>query len=172
MHSLYFENATEQSDKRGYEKFSIRYLNEDKDSIWLKKKSSNKGLFLERKACISRLDCERLIAGDLEHLSSAEDPLLFEFFNGLKSNKLRSKLLVDCTKETFVLGAGAFVYVESDFSTGLNVCDFLNERHPTIKRNGQILLEVQYDKYLPEIVSRLLTEPKKLQGARLIPAHA
>lgn len=172
MHCLYFENNLEQPGEKRVEKFIIRYQGEDKDSIRLEKKSRKRELLLERSACISGLDCERILAGDLDSLSAAEDPLLFEFYGGLKSHKLKPKLLVDSTKETFVLGASACVSMESDFSTGLNVSDFLNEKHPTIARTGQILLEVQYEKYLPEIVSRLLAGPKGFKPAQLLPAHA
>ncbi len=124
VHCLYFE-ASGQPDGKQIEKFNFHYVNEDKDFIRLEKKSKKKELFLERSACINRRDCERILAGDTESLGGADDPLLFEFLSALACNKLKPKLLVDCTRETFVLNQGAvLVKIDSDFSSGANVSDF------------------------------------------------
>lgn len=171
-HSLHFENGFKQPEEKKVERFAVRYTGEDRESIRLIKKSRQKGLLLERSACISRLDCEKILAGDLESLNGTEDPLLFEFYANLQSQKLKPKRLVDCTKETFVLGQGTCISIESGFSSGSNVFDFLNEKHPTIERSGQIFLKVQYEKYLPELVSRLLAKPGEMQNTQLIPVHA
>ena len=79
MHSLFFEysDGMENQKEKNSEKFVLRYSNEDKTAIRLEKKSRRKDFLLERSACISRRDCERIIAGDIEFLNGSEDPLLF-----------------------------------------------------------------------------------------------
>lgn len=174
LHNLFFENAIEHpaQKEKNSEKFVISYANEDKECIRLEKKSKRKDFLLERNACISTHDCAKILAGEFDFLSGNEDPLLFEFYNGLQLNRIRPKILVDCTREMFTFGPGLIcVILESDFSTGLNISDFLNEKHPIIKRTGQILLEVKYDRYLPEVVSRLLTGKKEPISA-LLPVRA
>lgn len=172
IHSLCFENTENHEPKvkkGGYsEKFTIRYQNEDLENLKLVKKTKKKDCSLERFAALNRRDCQRIIAGDIEFLRSSEDPLLFEFYNRLKNEDIRAKILVDYTREIFIYRPGnVSVTLDSDFSTGFNINDFLNEKHPTIKRSGQIIMKVKYDKYLPEIIARLITGEKDVRPERL-----
>ena len=80
---------------------------------------------------------------------------------------------MDCTRETFMFGPGGIcVYLDRDFGTGFNVFDFLNDKHPTIKRTGQIQMRVKYEKYIPEILSRMMEVPKNTAPAALVPVQA
>jgi hypothetical protein len=171
IHSLCFENEDKglQAKKGGSsEKFTIRYQNEDMANLKLVKKTKKKDCSLERSSVLSQRDCQRIIAGDFEFLRGSEDPLLFEFYNHMKQGEIRPKILVDYSRETYIYRPGnVSVTIDSDFSTGFNLSDFLNDRHPTIKRTGQVILEVKYDKYLPEIIARLITSEKNARPGKL-----
>lgn len=173
IHSLCFENMESKvlrSKKDACsEKFTIRYLNEDFANVRLEKKIKKKDCSLERFACLSLRDCQQIVAGDYEFLRGSEDPLLFEFYNHMKAGNIRPKILVDYTRETFAYKPGnVSVTLDSDFSTGFNLNDFLNEKHPTIKRTGQIVMKVKYDRYLPEIINRLITSEKDFKPQKLV----
>jgi|GEM_PF-3377201 len=159
VHSLLFEktdNANMDNKRNGSrENFLLTYSGDGQNTITLVKKSRRKDSFLERDAQISRSECERIIAGDIAFLGGTSDPLLFELFSHLTRGDLRLRMLLDYTKESFRFpGTGTQVALESDFYTGFNTSDFLNDRHPTIQRSGPVILEVKYDKALPEILSR------------------
>ena len=173
IHSLCFENmeGTGSKSKKdaSSEKFTIRYLNEDLANIRLEKKIKKKDCSLERTAGLSLHDCQQIVAGDCEFLRGSEDPLLFEFYNHMKQGNIRPKILIDYTRENYIYKPGnVSVTLDSDFSTGFNINDFLNDKHPTIKRTGQIVMKVKYDRYLPEIINRLITSEKDLKPQKLV----
>lgn len=171
IHSLCFEHTEDKGPvKKGgsSEKFTIRYQNEDLANLRLVKKTKKKDCSLERFSSLSMCDCQRVLAGDYEFLRASEDPLLFEFYNHMKQGEIRPKILVDYTRETYIYRPGnVSITMDSDFCTGFNIIDFLNNKHPMIKRTGQVIMEVKYDKYLPEIIARLITAEKDLKPQKL-----
>lgn len=169
VHSLIYENARNQrlhkKRKWSRERFTIEYHNEDTDNISLVKKSRRKDCYLQRVAPVSRHECERILSGDIEALRKETDPLIFEFYNRIGMGDLREWMLADYTMETFFsLDGEVQVSVESDFQTGLNTNDFLNEWHPVTKRTGPVILEVKYDKALPEMISRFAGSERKAEA--------
>jgi hypothetical protein len=169
VHSLIYENARNQRlDKKrkwNREKFTIEYYNEDADNISLVKKSRRKDCYLQRVSPVSRHECEKILSGDMEVLHGETDPLIFEFYNRIEMGDLREWMLADYTIETFFSPDGKVqVSVESDFQTGLNTNDFLNEWHPVTKRTGPVILEVKYDKTLPEMISRFAGSERKAEA--------
>jgi len=172
IHSLRFERTGNPGPSRkkdtNRESFSFYYTDDEADYISLLKKSRRKDCFLERVSTVSKDECERIIAGDFEFLNGAADPLLFEFYSRLKTGDMRPRMLVDHKRETFTCrGDDALAALKSDFYTGLNTSDFLNDRHPTVKRTGPVILEVKYGKVLPEILSSLARGERKARAFAL-----
>ncbi len=169
VHSLLYESARkERLDKKkkwSRERFTFEYQNEDTDNISLIKKSRRKDCFLQRVSQVSRSECERILAGDIEVLQGGTDPLIFEFYNRIKMGDLREWMLADYTLETFFNPKSDLqMSIESDFQTGLNISDFLNEWHPTIKRTGPVILEVKYGKVLPENIGCFAGSERKTRA--------
>lgn len=176
MYSLRFERkdnlGLDKKRSANRESFTLFYINDDMSNVSLVKKSKRKDSFLERSSVLSKGECERILAGDFACLSGAADPLVFEFYNHLRMGDLHPRILVDFKREVFSSKkAGVQISLESDFYTGFNTSDFFNERHPTIKRTGPVVMEVKYDKVLPEILSRLTGGEKKAKAGSLAWAY-
>ena len=164
VHNLYFENTDmvvniSKNAMYNTEHFSIRYYDENTSVIKLEKKTKKKDSVIRRTAYLTRNECEQLINGDLFCLKGKEDPLLYEFYKKMETGNAYPKLLMDYTRESFLYNPGKVqITLDSDYTSGQNVSDFFNEKHPTIKKPDQYVLKVKYDRTLPEIITRLLDE--------------
>ena len=148
-------------------KFRIRYYNDDLSFINLEKKVKvmNKGTKL-----ISRMTQEQAqacIEGRFEILKDNPDPLLREFYLKSRQSGLRAKVIVSYQREPFVYDAGN-VRVTLDHSIGnsLDVRRFFDPSLVMVPQlSQQCLLEVKFDRYLPEVVRALIQVPNTQQTA-------
>lgn len=72
----------------------------------------------------------------------------------MRYDGLRPRTLVDYRRRPFVYGPGNVrVTLDDEIRTGLNVTDLFDRACPTLQPvPGEIILEVKYDAFLPEIV--------------------
>lgn len=172
IRSLYFDNYKDvalQDKINGInhrEKFRIRCYNKDFKYINLEKKSKVNGLCSKLKAPLSKAQTEAILARKTEWMATSEEPLVVELYSKMKSGQLRPKTIVDYQREAYVYGPGNVrVTFDRDIRTGLLNTDLFNTNLPTIKAGDQqILLEVKYDRFIPEVISNII----QLDGRRQI----
>jgi len=149
------------------EKFRIRYYDNNLSFINLEKKVKfmSKGTKM-----ISRLtqdQAQAMIEGRYDVLKDTQDPLLKEFYLKAKQNGLRAKVIVSYQRQPFVYNAGN-VRITLDHSIG-NSLDVRRFFDPDLRMvpqlSQQCLLEVKFDRYLPEIVRALIQVPSTTQTA-------
>ena len=104
------------------EKFRLRYYGDDISFIRVEKKYKENGLCGKRSALLTPTQVQKLISGEYEFLLDAEEPLFAEFYSKLQGKVLRPKTVVSPT------------------ASCLNVLGDVT------------VLEVKYDRFLPEIV--------------------
>ncbi|PKM60262.1 polyphosphate polymerase domain-containing protein [Acetobacterium malicum] len=170
IRSLYFDNYRDvalQDKISGInyrEKFRIRCYNKDFTFINLEKKSKINGLCAKIKAEITKPQVEAILARDTKWMATSTEPLVVELYSKMKSGQLQPKTIVDYNREAFVYRPGNVrVTIDRDIRTGLFNTELFNPDLPTIVTGDQqMLLEVKYDNFIPEVIANLI----QLDGRR------
>lgn len=161
IRSLYFDNYNDKALREkmyGYncrEKFRIRYYNDDTSVMKLEKKSKINGLCNKISAAISKEEVERLIAGDFAFLAERKNPLFLELYMKMKEQCMKPRVIVEYLREPFIYGPGNVrITFDTKIKSGLYSKDFFNMEWPKVDatESDQILMEVKYDAYLPEVI--------------------
>lgn len=166
IRSIYFDNLDDKAlrektdgvDQR--KKFRIRYYNDDFSFITLEKKIKHGGLCKKLDARVSLEEVQKLLKGDRAWMMLREDPLVRELYVRMKTEGLKPRVLVSYEREPYVFPAGNVrVTFDSNIRTSLNHQSFLEPQVWDIsaeEQKGQVVLEVKYDDFLPEVISHLI----------------
>ena len=172
IRSLYFDDADDTALRqkldgiRDRDKYRIRYYNNDTDFINLEKKSKRDQCCLKQSASLTKEECERILAGDIDWLNSRAG-LLQELYRKMKYEGLRPQTIVDYVRDPFVYPAGNVrVTLDHDIRTGMRCTDFLDPDCVTVPvTENVIILEVKWDSYLPDIVRDAVRIPNRTASA-------
>lgn len=166
IRSIYFDNIDDKAlrekingvQKR--EKFRIRYYNDDFSFIALEKKMKHNNLCMKLDATITVDECRSILEGRTDFMITHPNELVRELYCKMKSQQLRPKVLVSYMREPYIYEAGNVrVTFDAEIRTSLFHREFLETDIWDISatdRPGDIILEVKFDAYLPEIISDLL----------------
>lgn len=166
IRSIYFDNFDDKALREKVngvalrEKFRIRYYNDDFSYITLEKKIKHNNLCLKKDARISIEEYTSILSGKADFLSEQSPALVKELFQKMQTEMLRPKVMVSYVREPFIYQAGNVrVTFDSCIRTSLFQQDFLNSKIQDISATEcpqDIVLEVKYDAFLPEIIADLL----------------
>ncbi|WP_310604017.1 polyphosphate polymerase domain-containing protein [Anaerosporobacter sp.] len=165
IRSLYFDNYQDKAllekmnGVSNREKFRIRYYNDDFSFIKLEKKSKIHGLCNKIAVTITKEECEKIIAGDIEWMKESKQALLVELYAKMKYQQLRPKTIVEYTREPYVYQTGNVrITFDSKVRTGICNKNFFDIDAPTIAASEEniTILEVKYDQFLPEIIENCI----------------
>ena len=172
IRSLYFDNLEDKALREKVdgvnlrEKFRIRCYNEDYSVIHLEKKAKRGGLGCKFSADLSVEETRALLQGETAWMTKSGRPLVQELGCKMRSQGLRPMTLVDYTREPYIYRQGNVrVTMDYDIRTGLKSIDFLNPEAVTIPAGDEIVLEVKWDEYLPDIIRDLVWLPGRRAGA-------
>lgn len=173
IRSLYFDTPADTALREKLdgvsrrEKFRIRYYNHDPSRIRLEKKSKLAGLGCKQHAVLTAQKVQQIIDGDLDWMPNSRQPLVQELYRKMRSEQLMPKTIVDYTREPFVYAPGNVrVTLDYDIRTGLRCTDFLNPNCLTIPAGqSQIILEVKWDEFLPDIIRDAIQLPGRRSTA-------
>ena len=166
IRSIYFDNSDDKSLREKIdgvakrEKFRIRYYNDDFSFITLEKKMKIDNLCLKIDARITEEECRRLLAGDTAFMKTHESSLVRELYAKMKYQQLRPRVLVSYTREPYIYRAGNVrVTFDSEIRTSLFRREFLVPEVSDISATDtpqEMILEVKFDAFLPEIIQDLI----------------
>ena len=175
IRSIYFDNAQDKAlreKKDGIqkrEKFRIRYYDDDFSFMVLEKKMKHNNLCLKLAAVITKEQCSNLIDGKLSWMVAHESEIVRELYYKMKSQQLRPRVLVSYIREPYVYKAGNVrVTFDSKIRSSLFSRKFLEENPQDIsvmENVGEIIMEVKYDEFIPEIIVDLLQTEEIRQQA-------
>ena len=173
IRSLYLETPTDRALREKLdgvsrrEKYRLRFYNNDTSLIHLEKKSKLAGLGNKRTAELTRAEAQSIVDGDTLWMREDERGLARELYAKMAVQGLRPRTVVDYTREPFVFGPGHVrVTLDYDIRTGLSATDFLDPDMVTVPVPGSpVILEVKWDDFLPEIVSKIVELPGRRAGA-------
>ncbi len=166
IRSIYFDNYKDkalQEKTEGVarrEKFRIRYYNDDFSFIVLEKKRKDNNLCLKFDAEITEEECRQLLEGSLNWMRGHPSELVRELYVKMHTQMLRPKVLVSYVREPYIYRAGNVrVTFDSQVRTTLYHRRFLEEKVIDISafdESRDMILEVKYDAFLPEVVRGML----------------
>lgn len=164
IRSLYFDNANDKAlwekldGLNEREKFRIRYYNGDKTYIRLEKKSKLNGLGNKQSAILSYEDSLAIIQCNWKVLQQSKQPLVLELYSKMQSQLLRPKTIVQYVREAYVYPPGNVrITFDSELKTGLFSTNLFDMDTPMVTPlEPVVLMEVKYDNFLPDIITRLI----------------
>ena len=172
IRSLYFDNLADKALMEKIngmnirEKFRIRYYNGDTSVIHLEKKSKYDHLGNKQSAPLTREQAQCIVDGDLTWMLGSEYPLIRELYSKMQTQGIAPKTIVDYTREPFIYPAGNVrVTLDYNVRSGMRCTDFLNPDCVTVPVSDQIILEVKWDGFLPDIIRDAVSLADRREGA-------
>ena len=166
IRSIYFDNYMDKAlreKENGVpmrEKFRIRYYNDDLTYLTLEKKIKDNTLCMKVDAQITEKECRQLLEGRINWMRDHPEPLVQELYAKMHYQMLRPRVLVSYIREPYIYRTGNVrITFDSDIRTTLFHKDFLEERVIDVDTTGMsqdMILEIKYDAFLPEIIRRLI----------------
>ena len=175
VRSVYFDNYGDKAlrekingvQKR--EKFRIRYYNDDLSFITLEKKIKLNDHCMKLDAPLTAEEYRRILQKPGAWMLEHPDGLVRELYCKMKTQQLRPRVLVSYVREPYIYGAGNVrVTFVSHIRTSLFQREFLDGVISDICATdtpGDIILEVKFDAFLPEIIRCLLQSEELRQQA-------
>lgn len=164
IRSLYFDNDCDKVllekldgiDNRN--KYRIRTYNKDTNNIHFEKKSKINGICFKKSAAITKEECKKILSGDIKYLENSSSNLLREFYIQISIYNMKPKTIVDYDREAYVYNAGNVrVTFDSNIRTGIYSTDIFDKNILTVPTlNDYIILEVKYDRFLPETIANII----------------
>ncbi len=162
IRSLYFDNYNDRalSEKINGDnprsKFRIRIYNGRDDFICLEKKVKRDEMTQKLAARITRDEYEKIVSGDIEWMLGDGRGVVAELYAQMKGYSLRPKTLVEYTRFPFIYEAGNVrVTLDTDIRTGIKSLDLFDPT-PLVPTPGPDVLEVKYDRFLPDIIKYVI----------------
>ena len=175
IRSVYFDNYKDKAlrekvngvQKR--EKFRIRYYNDDFSYITLEKKIKHNDLCMKIDAPLAVEEYRRILQEPGAWMLKNPQPLVRELYCKMKTQQLRPRVLVSYVREPYIYDAGNVrVTFDSHIRTSLFQRGFSDVTLSDICATdtpGDIILEVKFDAFLPEIIRCLLQSEELRQQA-------
>lgn len=173
--SVYFDNIFDKAllekingvQKR--EKFRLRYYNNDFSFVSLEKKEKYNDLCLKESARISKDELFSILSGGGEWMKRHQSALVRELYCKMRFQQLFPRVLVSYIREAYVYAPGN-VWVTFDFCvrTSLFTRNFVENGFDGISATdepGEMILEVKFDDFLPDVISRLIQTGSTRQQA-------
>lgn len=164
--SLYFETPYDKAlrqklegiDRR--EKFRLRYYGSDTSLVKLERKIKANGLCAKQSARLDAAQVRMLLSGSHRFLLDCGDPLCVELYAKMQGELLRPRVVVRYEREAFSSPHGNVrVTIDRSLRTSLSAVDFLEPHAGRVPAaDGQAVVEVKYDAYLPDVV-RMAVQP-------------
>ena len=166
VRSLYFDDAfnSAYTDKlagvAARDKYRVRVYDGDDSAIFLERKRKMGDLIGKSAVKITRRLLSRLIDGDPAGLEKLNNALIKDTFREMRLRLLRPAVIVEYDREAFCHPAEHVrITIDKNVCSGLSNLDLFDKDLlcvPAIE-TGRAVLEVKYDRYLPDFIAPLLS---------------
>lgn len=174
IRSLYFDNLYDKVLKEKLsgvavrDKFRIRYYDFESHFIRLEKKSKRYAVGHKFQCRLTAEEVERILAEDWDWMQEDERPLVRELFLKIKLELYRPSVIVDYRREPFTYAPGNVrITFDRDIRSCKDTKAFFQKDAPTVPvlGDGKCIMEVKYDDFLPDVVSRTILTTKNREQA-------
>lgn len=141
------------------DKYRIRIYDYSDQVIFLERKRKQGELIQKSSVRITRNLAERIIVGNCAGLEKTGVPLLMDLYAQMRLRLLRARVIVDYDREAYVHPAeNVRITFDRGVRSGLISTDLFDPNLPTVRAvpDGREVLEVKFDRYMPDFVSALL----------------
>lgn len=162
--SLYFDDYSNSAfyDKvngiKDRKKFRLRAYNRQSDHIKLERKIKRAYASQKSHVEVSKLEYEALVKGNISFLRQKDHSVANDFFLTHRTKHLRPTVTSEYRREAFIFKYGdvriCFDYFlkAGVFQKGL----FSNEHMTSVIPHNQIILEVKYTGYIPDVIRSII----------------
>lgn len=166
IRSLYFDDASDKAyhtKMDGVEvrnKYRIRIYNCSDKEIFLERKHKQGDFISKSSVRITRRLCDQIIDGNPTGLDRSDNPLLQDMFVEMRTNILRPAVIVDYHREAYTHPAeNTRITFDKRLHSGLFSHDLLNPNLIGVSplEPGKMILEVKYNRYLPQHIKQILS---------------
>ena len=170
IRSLYFDGMHDHSlyDKNdglfGREKYRIRIYNENDAIIKLERKSKYGDFISKESAPLTRIEYDGILRGEYVCLKDRTEVLVQDFYRALEFRQFQPRVIVDYTREAYVYEPGNVrITFDKELRAGISGIDLFDRNivYQEILYPEQVILEVKYDDFLPDVIRQLL-QPERL----------
>ena len=157
-----FENKVMNEKKEGYltrDKYRIRFYGKSDGIINLERKSKRNNLTYKSKCNMTQSEFEKIRIGDISWMEKDNRSLICDLYLEMKMNLIKPMSVVDYEREAYVyLYGNVRVTFDSKVQTSLRNTDMFNKDLPMVDvlEPTEVILEVKYDEYLPDMVKMML----------------
>lgn len=163
IRSIYFDTCSDkaycekQSGVGVREKFRIRFYDMSSDTIHLERKEKRENLIYKEMFPISKATVDQLMNGDYEGLLSCEHPLAAHVYAMSQAELLKPVVIVDYTRRAYTYPVGNVrITFDSNLQAGRLGGDIWSQGILSDVLEGYTILEVKFNKYLPEHIRQLI----------------
>lgn len=174
IRSLYFDNLYDKALREKLsgvavrDKFRIRYYDFDTNFIRLEKKSKRYSLGHKYQCRLTAREVKKVLLGHWDWMVEDDRPLVRELYLKMKLELFRPSVIVDYRREPFTYTPGNVrITFDRDIRSCKDVKAFFQKDVPTVPvlPDGKCIMEVKYDDYLPDVISRTILTTKNREQA-------
>lgn len=167
--TIYFENYLGEitNDKKrkinNISKYRIRMYQNDSKSIFLERKTNCSGIIKKESEKISKNYVDKLLKGDLYHVSDSESLLKTSLYLQMILKHLRPFIIIEYNRKAYVDEmSNTRITLDRNIKSTLD-CEsfFANSYNESI--DNYVILEVKYERFVPSFIKDLLKALDKNQ---------
>lgn len=157
-----FDNKVLNEKKEGYlhrDKYRVRIYGKSADVINLERKSKRNNLTYKSKCSITQKEYERIREGEISWMEQDERELIRDLYYEMHTHQLKPVTVVDYEREAYIyLYGNVRVTFDSKVKSSLRNTDMFNKHLPMVDvlEPSEVILEVKFDEYLPDVIKMLL----------------
>jgi len=157
-----FENKVMNEKKEGYlnrDKYRVRIYGKSEGIINLERKSKRNNLTFKSKCNMTRSEFEKIRIGDISWMENDTRSLISDLYLEMKMSLIKPMAVVDYEREAYIyLYGNVRVTFDSKVQTSIRNTDMFNKHLPMVDvlDPTEVILEVKFDEYLPDVVKMLL----------------
>ena len=165
VRSVYFDDIAHSAmaeKEAGYQfrkKFRLRCYNRSDARILLECKRKYGEYISKDRVSLSRREYDSILSGEYGFLLSGASPLCRELYARHRAQLLRPVVTVEYLREAYVTREGAArITFDKDVSVSVGEGDMFSQVRDgrSVLEPGQIILEIKYDRFLPDTVVQFL----------------
>lgn len=163
--TIYFDNCyrkienDKKNDINSVYKYRIRMYNNNDKNIFLERKTNENGYIKKIKEKIPKKDVIGLLNGRFENLLTENESLKTELYLKMQLEFFRTSLLIEYIREAWVDKiSNARITIDKELKSTTNCTKFFDEIKSIPKE--KYILEVKYDKYLPDYILNIIQTVK------------
>jgi hypothetical protein len=162
--SLYFDDYNQSSlfDKLSgtsdRKKYRVRVYNYQSNVIKLERKIKRENVTEKNHIQISKEEYDSLVSGDVSFLKHKEDAVSKDFYLYYRIKNLRPRVVVEYRREAFIYKYGDVrITFDNLLKAGIFQKDLFSDGYMiSAIPHGQMILEVKYTGYLPDVIRNII----------------